>query len=276
MPLSVRALLTAALFVALASVAGAQGAKPLTKCAPDAVAVGTVCIDKYEASVWRVPNPTTTNKGLVKKIQQGKATLADLTKGQATALGITSVDYAPCARSGQNCTDDIYAVSLAGVKPSGAMSWFQAVAACENSRKRLPTNMEWQAAVVGTPDSVPDDGATDCNNTFQNEADDPTLTGSRSACRSAFGAFDMVGNLREFVADWLPRSTGCGGVWSEAVSPTHDEQCLVGAATTGEPGVLVRGGGCYNFAVTDPGPLAVNATTAPSDVSFANGFRCAR
>ena len=30
------------------------------QCGDDAVVAGTVCMDKYEASVWRVPNPTTT------------------------------------------------------------------------------------------------------------------------------------------------------------------------------------------------------------------------
>src|SRR5262245_1739199 len=102
----------AAALVLLAGTAGAQGAKPLTRCAPDAVVSGTVCLDKYEASVWRVPNATTTNRGLVLKIQQGKATAALLTAGGATQLGIGFTDdYAPCADSGQNCTDDIYAVS---------------------------------------------------------------------------------------------------------------------------------------------------------------------
>ena len=48
----------------------------------------------------------------MKNIQQGKAKLGDLAKGGATQLGITSDDYAPCADSGQNCTNDIYAVSL--------------------------------------------------------------------------------------------------------------------------------------------------------------------
>ena len=32
---------------ALASPAAAEGAKPLAKCAPDAVVAGTVCMDKY-------------------------------------------------------------------------------------------------------------------------------------------------------------------------------------------------------------------------------------
>ncbi len=136
----------------LASTVGAQGAKPLTKCAPDAVVSATVCMDKFEASVWQVPNPTTTNKGLVKKIQQGKAAGADLAKGGATQLGVSSDDYTPCADSGQQNCADLYAVSLPGVRPSAFVTWFQAQAACKNARKRLPSNAEWQAAVIGTPD----------------------------------------------------------------------------------------------------------------------------
>jgi hypothetical protein len=38
---------------------------PLKKCPVDAVVSGTACMDTYEASVWRVPNATPTNKGLV-------------------------------------------------------------------------------------------------------------------------------------------------------------------------------------------------------------------
>src|SRR5262249_46826980 len=180
---------------------------------------------------------TTINKSLVSKIQQGKATAADLADGGATQLGLVSGDYAPCAASGQNCVNDVYAVSLPGIIPSGYATWFQAQAACKNSRKRLPSNAEWQAAVMGTPDPGPDNGTTDCNTI----AFTAVNTGSRTSCVSADGAFDMVGNLYEWVADWVPRSTACGA-WSAGVSPTGDEQCLAGAATTGEPGALLRGG----------------------------------
>jgi hypothetical protein len=90
------------------------------------VVSGTLCVDRYEASVWRVPAPSGINRGLVKKITQGKATIAALTNGGATQLGTTSDDYAPCADGGQNCTDDVYAVSLQGVAPSSRMTWFQA------------------------------------------------------------------------------------------------------------------------------------------------------
>ena len=254
---------------------GATGAAGWERpCPPDAVLSGTTCIDKYEASVWRVPGPLTINAGLVAKIEQGTATAADLTAGAATALGTTNNDdYAPCVDSGQNCTNDIYAVSLPGVKPSALLTWFQAQAACENARKRLPSNAEWQAAVAGTPDPGPDNGTTDCNTT----SGSVSLTGSRSRCVSAAGSFDMVGNVYEWVADWMPRSSACesmgGGTWSAGVSPTADTQCLAGAATEGEPGALARGGSF--FSGTHAGPLAVNGVgLSPSGSNF--GFRCAR
>jgi hypothetical protein len=251
--------------------AEAQGAKPLKRCALDSVVSGTVCMDTYEASVWRVPNATTTNAGLVKRIQAGTAPAAALTAGGATQLGIGLTDnYAPCADSGQNCADDIYAASLPGVPPSANLTWFQAQAACKNARKRLPSNAEWQAAVAGTPDPGPDNGTIDCNT---NSAFEAVATGSRSGCVSSDGAFDMVGNLAEWVADWVPRSSDCGA-WSADVSPTGDSQCLTGTAPLGEPGALLRGG--HSLSGPTAGPLAILDTVGPSTSLPAIGFRCAR
>src|SRR5438046_2656134 len=82
------------------------------KCTPDMVKSGQTCIDTYEASVWRIPNPLDANKGLVAKVKKGKATAADLTAAGATQLGVGSNNYTPCTANGQNCSNDIYAVSL--------------------------------------------------------------------------------------------------------------------------------------------------------------------
>jgi formylglycine-generating enzyme required for sulfatase activity len=88
----------------------------------------------------------------VRKIQLGRATRADLTAGEATQLGTASDDYAPCTDNGQNCANDIYAVSVPSEIPSANITWFQAQEACANAGKRLPTNAEWQVGVNGTPD----------------------------------------------------------------------------------------------------------------------------
>ena len=256
-----RVILASSALLLLASAAGAQGARPLAKCAAGAVVSGTVCMDRYEASVWRVENPTTDNASLVAKIQQGKVTHADLIEA-AEPLG-NGGDYGLCLEDGQACTD-IFAVSLEGVPPSANTTWFQAQQACKNSRKRLPTSAEWQAAVAGTPD------AGECNTTSGLKVD----AGSRSLCVSFDGAFDMVGNVREWVADWVPLSTGCGD-WPSSISP-NDDQCLSGASVvpTDEPGALLRGGD-FNDG-TAAGPFAVDARFSPSAVSFEIGFRCAR
>ena len=237
------------------------------KCGPDAVVAGTMCVDRYEASVWRVPNPSTTNAPLVGKIQLGTATLSDLTAGGATQLGTAADDYEPCADDGQNCAEDIYAVSLPSTVPAANLTWFQAQEACANAGKRLPTSAEWQVGANGTPDPGLDNGTTECNVA----GNVVTSTGSRSDCVSARGAFDMVGNLEEWVADWVPLSTQCS-TWG---SFSDDSMCLMGADTAGGgPGALLRGGDFRTRA--QAGPLSVVGSGSPSVSRAFIGFRCAR
>jgi formylglycine-generating enzyme required for sulfatase activity len=242
-------------------------ARAAAACGPDAVPAGTVCLDQYEASVWRVPNSTTTNANLVSKIRLGSATVADLMAAGATQLGTAADDYAPCAADGQSCTDDIYAVSLPLAIPAANISWFQAQEACANAGKRLPTSAEWQVGAIGTPDAGPDNGTTDCNS----NAGSVSLTGARKNCQSARGAFDMVGNLDEWVADWTPLSTACtnwGGL-------SDDLMCLSGATTNAlSPGALLRGGDFRSHSAA--GPLAVVASGGPFNSRAFIGFRCAR
>jgi sulfatase-modifying factor enzyme 1 len=246
---------------------GGSSRTSVKRCPGDAVPVGSVCLDTYEASVWRVPNATTTNALLVKRIQLGIASRADLTAGGATELGAAG-DYAPCTINGQNCANDIFAVSLPSEIPAANITWFQAQEACANAGKRLPTNAEWQMGATGTPDPDQDNGTTDCNT---GSTDSVAPTGSRSSCVSARGAFDMVGNLYEWVADWAPASTTCVG-WA---SFSDDDMCLAGASTTANPGALMRGG---TFAVDDHAHAGVFAVrdAAPFLVLQFVGFRCAR
>jgi formylglycine-generating enzyme required for sulfatase activity len=81
----------------------------------------------------------------------------------------------------------------------------------------------------------------------------------------------MVGNLDEWVADWVPLSTDCSS-WGGL---SDDLMCLFGASTTGGgPGALLRGG---DFR-TGPsaGPLAVVSSGEPQSSRGFIGFRCAR
>jgi formylglycine-generating enzyme required for sulfatase activity len=179
-------------------------------------------------------------------------------------------DYPPaCPLTGNGCTND-YAVSIAGVVPSVYITWFQAAAACRNSGKRLVTNFEWQAAALGTPDPGTDNGTTDCNIGTANAV---VNTGSRSQCVSDVGAFDMVGNLYEWVADWASFTTGCTN-WDGLHG--GDEACVGGNGYAGGfPDALARGG---NFlSGTNAGVFAVvGFNISPGFSGSGLGFRCAR
>lgn len=232
-------------------------------CPPDSVLVGSTCIDKYEASVWSTTDPT-----VIQKIKDGTVTLADLTAAAAVQLGLAASDLADagCPPTGNGCTS-VFAVSIPGVQPAAFITWFEATAVARNAAKRLPTNAEWQAAALGTPDPGTDNGTTDCNVFTRTIA----ATGSRSTCVSDVGAFDMVGNLQEWVADWVPLSTGCiPALFIE----TLDSNCLAGASSTSGPGALSRGG----FFLDGPlaGVFAVIGSGNPSRAFVGLGFRAAR
>ena len=197
------------------------------------VRVGSVCIDRYEASLW------------------------DARTGGSQITGAI-----PCLENGQNCTN-IYARSVAGVEPVDDITWFQAQQALINSGKRLPTSAEWQGAVAGTPDG------TGCNVSGGSIAH----TGANAFCVSNHGAYDMVGNLFEMVADWDEEAIDCAS-WPAGYG--NDLTCLgrgSGESSTRFPGVVMRGGSFRNG--TQAGPFAVAATLRPFDLGEI-GFRGAR
>ncbi len=229
-------------------------------CAADALPVGDLCVDKYEASVWS--NPPGGDLG--------------------TQYGIGNIGY-PCTATGETCTA-IYAVSMAGQTPSGSITWFQAQQACANVGKRLLTNAEWQMAATGTPDTGgADDHATTCNTDLTGGVTE-VPSGSRTGCVSAWGLFDMVGNVWEWTADWVPRSEACP-TWG---SLSGDEMCFAGADThvpvpgtsdagRAGPGALLRGAAFSDGSMS--GPLAISGFVAPTEPITQGtgiGFRCAR
>ena len=209
------------------------------------------------------------NTPLIKKVQKSKITAAADLAG-AAQRGAAGDDYgAGCPDTANGCKD-FYAVSIAGVKPSGSLTWFQAAAACRNAGKRLATNQEWQVAALGTPDPGTDDDTSDCNVSFDGGGE-PVLTGSRSLCVSDTGNFDMVGNLWEWVADWGEQATVCTN-WSATYGT--DVSCVGGDGSVNQPGALVRGG--TYFGGVGAGVFAVDGGFGPPVAGDLIGFRCAR
>jgi hypothetical protein len=272
--------------VCLIAAVGAGAAS--RRCPRDSVRVGTSCIDSYEASVWQIPP---TKRSLVRKVQAGKATLVDLTRGGATQVSpAPSAPALPC-RPGlpANFPPDgnwtavpgsrppspgVYAVSIPGVPPSGCLTWFQANQACLLSGKRLVANREWQGAAAGTPDPGTDDLTMDC----AVDSPGPVRTGSRDRCRSAWGAFDLVGNMDEWVAEWGDRSNPACADWtSETGIAGGDLACFGGNGSTPSariPGAWFRGGTVVGGAFA--GVFAVSSAALPSFSDSVLGFRCAR
>jgi formylglycine-generating enzyme required for sulfatase activity len=267
--------LLALLSAAATSLAIEQTHAHAAPCAPDSVQVGPTCVDKYEASVWLVPG---AGASLLRKIQRGRATLADLTRAGATPLGNQCGSPSATFPPNGNWTQPAYALSLPGVVPTSCVSWYQAEQACRLAGKRLLTNQEWQAAAAGTPDPGSDDFTTTCNVQVPTPPE-VKPAGSRAACVSRWGAHDMVGNLAEWVADWgdaadIDDEAPTAGCATLPGVQGDDRTCIGGDGTVHVP-VAVRRGGHWSSG-PEAGVFAYDRADPPIGRSNTAGFRCAR
>ncbi len=228
----------------------------LAVCPVNMVRVGPVCIDQYEVSAWsKRPDSAGNPRGI--------------------QFGATTDDYdARCSDNGNACSErgtKIFAVSAPGVVPAATITWFQAQQACANVGKRLPTNAEWQMAAAGTPDPGTDNGTSDCNVATQAVV----ATGSRASCVSNWGAFDMVGNLWEYVADWMQDNGEQSAGPTSSALYGNDAISGIDAAfpeDDGFPAAPIRGG---DFKAEEgAGVFALVADFSPSNSFFDTGFRC--
>ena len=149
-------------------------------CTDDMVAVGPLCVDTYEASVWT---------------------------GATTGTQILSANIATaCLPDGSDCgagaANPIYARSVANVIPAAQITWYQAAQACANVGKRLPSTAEWQMAASGTPGGSNSNVADSCNtNTAGAVATGSSLATGTAPCISSANAVDMVGNVWEWTTE---------------------------------------------------------------------------
>ncbi len=175
-------------------------------CPPGMLRVTTFCVDKYEATLVRMD------------------------------------DGSPWCPFDNPGTTAVRAVSVAGTVPQAYISGDQAGVACMNAGKRLCADAEWLRACQGPNGDTYPYGDTDepgvCND---HRAEHPAeeyygtsaswiytmldnacidqlpetvdLTGSRTGCETAEGAFDMMGNVHEWTAD--PAGTFRGGYYMD-------------------------------------------------------------
>jgi len=219
---------------------------------------GGFCVDKYEES---------TSK---------QCTYSDPQNKQQTDGNLNLSDCLP--------------VSVSGAIPWRNIAQSQAELACRRAGKRLPTNKEWYYASLGTPDKNSNWGANDCN-VNNAGANGPDPAGSHSACVSPAGAYDMIGNVWEWVSETIYRGQYNGKeLPGEGYVSSIDSDGMVLETDFNNPDAaffndyfwvnkeetrgIFRGGFWGNQ--SDAGQYAVNAIVPPSFVGNAVGFRCVK
>ncbi len=157
----------------------------------------------------------------------------------------------------------------------------QAMQLCARAGKRLPTSREWYTLSLGMSDTE-----SSCN--VQSKS--VLQSGSKTACVSPHGVFDLVGNLWEWVSDDV-----IDGKYEERTLPVDGYVAQVdqsGMATVVETSSQALFGGDYfwsqeagSFGIirggyydsgVDAGIYTVHADTAPSSGSAGIGFRCVK
>jgi formylglycine-generating enzyme required for sulfatase activity len=181
----------------------AAAAKALPSCSAEMTAVGEVCIDRYEAR-------------LLRKKDDGS--------------------LAPHPPYQRPLTGTFVASSEPGVRPQAYISRIEAESACTNAGKRLCSVTEWYRACRGPSDTTYPYGskfvAGHCNVgkphllsivhgknprawLYDEHFNDPELdrrpgflapTAEYSECAGTYGAYDLVGNLHEWVSDRVDAS----------------------------------------------------------------------
>ena len=125
---------------------------------------------------------------------------------------VTNVLYKVCVEAGvcdQPTNTDDYNNSQYVQHPVVYTNWYMAKEYCEWRGARLPTEAEWQKAAQGTDGRIYPWGDEEIDNTFANYGSSDTKTvGSYPKGVSPYGAYDMAGNVWEWVADWYDSYPG--------------------------------------------------------------------
>jgi formylglycine-generating enzyme required for sulfatase activity len=183
---------------------------------------------------------------------------------------VTNAFYKVCVEAGvcQQPATDRYNNSQYAQHPVVYVDWNMAKEYCEWRGARLPTEAEWEKAARGTDGrTYPWGEGIDCS--YANYDDgtkscvgDTTPVGKYPKGVSPYGAYDMAGNLREWVADW------------------YDPNYYSSSPDTNPPGPAngdsrVWRGGSWVSGVGDL-RSADRVRSLPTRASSDLGFRCSR
>jgi len=180
---------------------------------------------------------------------------------------VTNGDYQACAEAGVCTTGGSFRIRRPELaqNPVDFVNWYEAEKFCEWRGARLPTEAEWEKAARGTDERLfpwGNDPIT-CDRAQYSDCDWAlSPVGSYPSGVSPYGAYDMAGNVWEWVSDWYAQDY-------YSYSPTENP-------TGPEPGVYksTRGGGYLYDARLQ---TTIWRNQAPATHSYIYlGFRCAR
>lgn len=240
-----------------------DGDRVPSACPEEMVHIGETCVDRYEAHLV---------------VQQGDGSLQRHPE----------FERPPEKRRFE-------ARSAPGVRPQAYISSLEARTACENAGKRLCSLEEWSMACRGPEDTTYPYGKEfdrhKCNMgkrhilaelygkdplawTYEG-FNDPELikqgalaaSGEYSACTNAYGAFDMVGNLHEWVADRVDRTLP-----SKLDMPKKIERTVPRKRGNG----IFMGGFFSTFHQHGRGCNFITIAHEPRYHDYSTGFRCCR
>jgi len=187
---------------------------------------------------------------------------------------VTNSMYAKCVKDGK-CDppsstksythDNYYGNSQFDNYPVIYVSWDNAKAYCTWADRRLPTEAEWEKAARGTNANVYPWGNNAPNSNllnYNNVVGDTTAVGKYPNGKSLYGAYDMAGNVWEWVADWYSDTYYIGSPSSNPLGPDSGQDRVLRGGSWNHDYDFVRSADRNGYSPTI------------TDSHF--GFRCSR